>query len=521
VSIADVLNALNQAGRTHRPSGAGYDAQCPAHPDNTPSLHIEDGDNGGVILTCYAGCVLDDILGELGLTRDAVRPPRRDPEEDNIDTYRYTDEKGELLYEVVRRPGKKFLQRRPDLSAESGWTWKLGDVRRPLYRLPKVLQAIADGETIYVVEGEKDVHALERAGHVATCNSGGAGKWLPEHTASLGAANVIIVADRDTPGRSHSRFVEHALEDVADSVRRVEAAQGKDAYDHLAAGLSVDEFLTVSEDEEAIDLAPELADFLKIHDAYDWLVPGLLEQGERLILTGFEGQGKSELLRQIAVCVAAGVDPLQFHRIEPRRVLFIDCENSDRQTRRRLRPLADLLARSYEPVGPKMMYILTRPKGLDLTREDDATWLHERMVAHKPELLIIGPLYKLHAQNPNDELAARQVVMALDDAMATAGCALILEAHAGHGDGKGQRNVRPTGSSLWLRWPDFGYGLVPTGVGDDQMEFRRWRGPRGDRKWPEELHRGNSWPWEGKWPKGMPNLGEPIPVAELFDEEPF
>jgi RecA-family ATPase len=240
------------------------------------------------------------------------------------------------------------------------------------------------------------------------------------------------------------------------------------------------------------------------------------------MITGFEGQGKSEFLRQMAVCIAAGVDPLRFNLIEPRRVLFIDCENSDRQTRRRLRPLSELIERTKRPVGPKMMYVLTRPNGLDLTEEGDAAWLHERVIAHRPELLIIGPLYKLHEKNPNDELAARLVVRAIDDARSAIDCAVVIEAHAGHGEAGRQRNVRPTGSSLWLRWPEFGYGLVPTGKGgtDQCMEFRRWRGPRGDRQWPDELHRGTVWPWQGVWNKGMPKL-EIEPPPSLLDEEPF
>src|ERR1035437_1092533 len=511
MSIADILNALNQAGRTHHPSGAGYDAQCPAHDDSQPSLHIVDGDKGGVVLTCYAGCVLDDILGELGLTRDAVRPPRRDSEDDTIDAYRYTDEKGELLYEVVRRPGKKFLQRRPDLSTESGWTWKLGDVRRPLYRLPKVIEAIEGGETVFIVEGEKDVHAIERAGYTATCNSGGAGKWLPEHTASLGAAQVTIVADRDDIGRSHARAVAKALEGVADSVRRVEAAQGKDAFDHLAAGLSVDEFLLVSEGEETIDLAPDLDEFLNKTDEYKWIVPGLLEEHDRLMLTGFEGQGKSHLLRQISLCVAAGVDPFRFNDIEPRRVLFIDLENSERHTRRQMRPLRDRLVARSRAVGPGMLRIIMRPNGMDLNREDDAAWLLERVRAHRPELMVIGPLYRLHASNPNDELAARLTAGALDAARNEVGCAVILEAHAGHG-GAGGRESRPTGSSLWLRWPEFGYGLVPGqrrgGMPYQEMYLRVWRGQRDERRWPDKLTRGTVFPWQGVWTKGMPKLEE-------------
>ena len=53
------------------------------------------------------------------------------------------------------------------------------------------------------------------------------------------------------------------------------------------------------------------------------------------------------------------------------------------------------------------------------------------------------------------------------------------------------RPLRPTGSSLWLRWPEFGYGLRRAKT-DDAEEFHRvevvaWRGARGERNWPGEL----------------------------------
>jgi hypothetical protein len=81
-------------------------------------------------------------------------------------TYNYVDEAGVLLFEVLRYPVKRFLQRRPDADADEGWSWKLGDVRRVLYRLPEVIAAAAAGTTVYVVEGEKDADRLAADGHL-------------------------------------------------------------------------------------------------------------------------------------------------------------------------------------------------------------------------------------------------------------------------------------------------------------------------------------------------------------------
>lgn len=112
--------------------------------------------------------------------------------------YRYTDEAGKLLFEVVRmRDPKTFLQRRPDPTAENGFTWSTKNVRQVIYRLPEVLKAIAEGRPILVVEGEKDVDRLWKAGLAATCNAGGAGKWRPALNVFLKGADVVVIGDHD------------------------------------------------------------------------------------------------------------------------------------------------------------------------------------------------------------------------------------------------------------------------------------------------------------------------------------
>src|SRR5207245_189444 len=59
----------------------------------------------------------------------------------SVAVYDYTDERGKLLFQVLRSADKHFSQRRPDPAAKSGWAWNLKDVRRVPYRLPKILAA--------------------------------------------------------------------------------------------------------------------------------------------------------------------------------------------------------------------------------------------------------------------------------------------------------------------------------------------------------------------------------------------
>ena len=508
-------------------SNGSWMARCPAHEDGTASLHISRGKTHPVVLKCQANCESADILAGVGLTWDTLCTPRDEtpargewtPFGDAVAVYDYADENGKLLFQVLRTADKKFPQRAPDATRKTGWAWTTEGVRRVLYRLPKIMEAVRAGEVIYVCEGEKDVHAIERAGGTATCNPGGAGKWRPEYAEFLAGAVVRIVADRDRPGQAHARQVKASLDGVARAFEIVEAAgegadgrELKDAADHLAAGHSLADFVVTdsSQEDAPPDLAPDLHEFLAgVDPPYDWIIESILERGDRLIWTGEEGLGKTVIGRQLAVAAAAGLHPFNGTTAPPRRVLWIDCENSARQGRRHFRKLERTATAKGRRVPDGGMRLIHRPEGIDLTRDEDAAWFLERVYAHKPDLLYIGPLYRLHATDISDEVAARKVTTMLDMARLKADCALIVEGHSPHGDSNGgTRPVRPIGSSLFRRWPEFGYGISPASDEDPckEVAVRAWRGPRDERHWPKFLIWGEA---DGEWPWVNPDVRIP------------
>ena len=275
--------------------------RCPAHEDSKPSLDVREGDAGRVIAICRAGCELDAVLIEGGLDwndlfDDEDRKDDWSPVGKIERTYDYTDVEGNLLFQVLRiEPvGEKrtFRQRRPDPTKKSGWDWKLGDVRRPLYHLREVVEAVTHGRTVYVVEGEKDVDRVRSTGAVATCNPNGANRWLHEHTETLRGGDVVIVADRDEPGHKHARAVYKALRGVAGAVRLTQPLVGKDASDHLAAGHSLDELSTLSAGEETAVMAEDMLDFLGGEVGFDWVVEGLLRKARSAHPHRVRGAGK-------------------------------------------------------------------------------------------------------------------------------------------------------------------------------------------------------------------------------------
>jgi hypothetical protein len=188
--------------------------------------------------------------------------------------YPYTDENGDLLYEVVRyrRPdgSKTFVQVRPSGIERAGTTdpersggvptgglvvgldkgkympdalksrtngkptWKrvsdqldfdgaeyrFRECPRVPYRLAKVLAA----DTVFLPEGGKDVATLEDWGLVGSCNPGGSGGshlyggWLDYFR----HRHIVILPDNDAPGRKHAAAIAEHLLPVAASLRIVE-----------------------------------------------------------------------------------------------------------------------------------------------------------------------------------------------------------------------------------------------------------------------------------------------------------
>lgn len=219
---------------------------------------------------------------------------------------------------------------------------------------------------------------------------------------------------------------------------------------------------------------------------YDWIIEGLLERGDRVILTGTEGAGKTTLLRQIAVTAAAGIHPFTGDPIPPQRVGYIDLENSARHSRRQFKPLR---IQAGSQLADDQMFPVIRPDGLDLLDNEDQTWLQNTIETIRPDILIIGPVYKLVGGDPTEEQPAKHAATLLDRLRITYGFALLMEAHSPHETAGRKRPKRPYGASLWLRWPEFGLHI------GDQGALTHWRGARDERSWPSLLKRGGEWPW--------------------------
>ena len=165
----------------------------------------ETNEGGGVLdlverLTGYQNGAAYEFLQQNGLAYE-----RTEPDRPRISaTYRYEDETGTHLYDVVRMVPKTFRQR-----AANG-NWSVKGIRPVLYQLPVIHKAAA-GTIVYVVEGEKDADRLICDGVIATTCPGGAGKWRETFNDSLRGKRVRILPDNDEAGEAHAAKVLNSL----------------------------------------------------------------------------------------------------------------------------------------------------------------------------------------------------------------------------------------------------------------------------------------------------------------------
>jgi hypothetical protein len=219
----------------------------------------------------------------------------------------------------------------------------------------------------------------------------------------------------------------------------------------------------------------------------------------------------SVLTSQLAMCMAGSVHPFSGAVLAGGdrgiRVTVVDCENSAVQSRRRFRRIISQVDRIRTDTGldradwKSSVSIDIRPEGINLLRTPDVSWLENVIAVTAPDLLVLGPLYKIFEADPSDEPAAREVTAVLDGLRVRHGFALLTEAHPGKGlNGGGDRRMEPIGSSLWQRWPENGFGIRRAKGATERraelMDVVSWRGTREERQWPEQLRHGSRLPWE-------------------------
>jgi AAA domain len=363
-AVEDIVQRLHA-----KKSGAGWMAKCPAHKDRNPSLSINEGSDGRVLLNCHAGCSLESILAAISLTKADLfsgkpvhrqrrngpvlnpgcaaslsassRGPSRAPTAspafdwqqcvDAVDDKAlerlgklrgYSVELGRALKEnnmvgildghfafPVHDNGKVTGAH---VRLKDGWRYTpTGTKTRPF-----VIGELHRGDTVHVFESQWDAFAFmdvsgERSGIVITRGSGNGA--LVANVIPQGA-KIYVWPQNDEPGEKWARIVCEYVQNCTVKIARTPDQYG-DLNDWTRTGATAKDLLdaiigaeTAQEIQRLTVLTPD--EILALPKDEHACIVGdrLLAKGQSLVIAGQPGLGKSKLVLQFAFACNVGRD---------------------------------------------------------------------------------------------------------------------------------------------------------------------------------------------------------------------
>ncbi len=483
-------------GQNFARSGKDFMARCPFHADSKASLslNLENANwfchackiGGGLVefekqfSKCDSQAALAsiaEILGTPTLGLNTTKPEA---------VYPYTDERGRVLFEKVRMPGKRFVQRKPN--GNGGYDYKLGEIRKPLYYLPELITA----NHIIVTEGEKDADRVrelnlsqfDKSGFTSlavTTNVEGAGRWRAEYAPYFTGKDVTIVPDRDEIGETHAKTVAASVYPYAHVVRIVRLSG-------LPPKADVSDFLKTHNAEDLIGEikatprwnppAPRLLVQAQRFEAQlseeiTWLVDGVIQRGSNGFICGAPKGGKSWAAVDLALSLALGVPWLDFLVPQRVKVALVTREDNPPLTKWRLRHLLAGKGKTLEDVGD-YLWVNSREQSPEfrLDKPEQVAEMLSELKKVKSEFLILDVLNVLHGRDENDNQEMRRILEQLTFIQQEVGCSIGVLHHFNK-LAEGSMTQRLRGSSAISGWAEWLIGVesVPGESGTRSMGF--------------------------------------------------
>jgi hypothetical protein len=218
---------------------------------------------------------------------------------------------------------KFFVQWHADPNNPGQWIKGTEGVRRILYRLPELIEAVGNDHMIVIAEGERKAELLRSWNIPATCSLMGAKNWLDDYAAIFSGADVVVLPDNDSDGRYFLNKVAESLIEAGASVRALNLpglGPKGDIVDWAAAGGTVEQLHALIEHEER-PLAPghdeeqaapavstrllSYAEMIALMEG-EWLIQYVLALRAKNVLFGQSNSFKSFIATDMACSVATG-----------------------------------------------------------------------------------------------------------------------------------------------------------------------------------------------------------------------
>ena len=409
-----------------RKSLHGWVACCPAHRDREPSLSIGLGDEGQVLLTCFAGCSLDSIVEAMGITVSELFPKAAsvsvsqseqtqhnvltlvDLASDKLLHWKYllhlgiTEQRAGCLQIPYHLPDGTPAPRhrlRTALVAKEGSHWSKGSGEIVPYGLELLEEARKAGYLV-IVEGESDCWTLWYHHFPALGLPGVEMVRTLKEAYLAGIEKLYIVREPDAAGARFVQLIQQRLQAWKWPGKAYVVSLG-DAKDPNELHKKNWKDFKASF-QQALDRAQPLVDAQTPPAPYSsdytpspftlqellarqlppiqWAIPDILPEGLTL-LAGKPKLGKSWLALAMALAVASGGVALGAYPVTQGEVLYLALEDNER----RLQSRAQQLLASMITVPTSISFELRWPR-LD---QGGLTYLEEYLQTHPDVRLVV------------------------------------------------------------------------------------------------------------------------------------
>ena len=344
--------------------------------------------------------------------------PLFDPD-GNLSSIQYIDAEGEKRY----HPG----------GATGGMGWHIGELRDKIY----ICEGFATAATVHEATGEMTVIAYSASN-------------LPKITGNLRekytiAQEIIIVADNDK-SKIGQKYADQAAAKYGAKV--IIPPTDGDANDYAQAGGDVMELLNPPATEWLIPAD----DFSSQPAPIRWLVKHWLQDKALIMAHGPSGGGKTFVVLDWTLKMAAGIGDWFGHKVRPGSVVYLAGEGHH--------GLRSRIALWKQEHGNPSLNMWLSKSGCDLNTPEGYQKAAEaiRSLDELPSIIVVDTLHRFLSGDENSAQDAKTMLDACAALMEEFGCSVLLVHHTGVSD---EAQHRARGSSAWKGALDIEISVKP------------------------------------------------------------
>jgi putative DNA primase/helicase len=350
-----------------------------------------------------------------------------------LSTLQYIDHDGGKLYHPGGQTGGKF--------------WIVGAMDEPGALF--VAEGFATAATIHEVSGRPVVVAYSASNLVPVT-----GILREIHGASQ---DIVIAADNDASGVGQ-RYAEQAC--AKHGARMVMPPELGDANDYAQAGHDLASLLMPPREDWLIPAD----DFAAQPAPIAWLVKHWVQAGALIMVHGPSGGGKTFVVLDWCLRMAAGMDDWCSNKVRPGSVVYLAGEGHHGLRGR-------VAAWKHHHQAGRLSMWLSRD-GCDLNTPTGYAKVVEqvRMLPKMPAIIVVDTLHRFLSGDENSAQDTKTMLDACGALMREFSCAVLLVHHTGVSE---EAQHRARGSSAWRGALDIEVSIVPSKNGSPMEIIQR------------------------------------------------